>query len=37
VNQYRCITGTNQQWQFQDQGGGYYRLAPNQQFERRTA
>lgn len=26
MNQYRCTTGTNQQWQFQDQGGGYYRL-----------
>lgn len=26
VNQYHCTTGTNQQWRFQDLGGGYYNL-----------
>ena len=26
VNQYHCTTGTNQQWLFQDQGNGYFRL-----------
>ncbi|MFF9808358.1 RICIN domain-containing protein [Streptomyces coeruleorubidus] len=26
VQQYRCGTGTNQQWLLQDQGNGYHRL-----------
>jgi hypothetical protein len=26
VVQYTCGTGTNQQWQVQDAGGGYFRL-----------